>query len=129
MKHTFFSRLCALALSLCLCVLPTLAAADTYLPDGEVTHTDFTLKLGLHADGFPQSKAHLSDWETFLNKLDLAGSADTLALFTPTSRTYLDAAFRINGKEELPFVMDGYHSYRYLLSPALNNESLFFPDA
>ncbi|MDD3214097.1 MAG: hypothetical protein PHY64_10505, partial [Eubacteriales bacterium] len=66
MKRKFFTRLCALATALCLCVLPTLAAADTYLPDGEVTHADFTLGLSLHADGFPQGRAHLSDWEAFL---------------------------------------------------------------
>ena len=127
MKHTFINRLCALTLALCLCALPTLAsAADTYLPDGDVTHTDFTLSLALHADGFPQSKAHLDDWETFLGKLSLAGAMDSLAMFTPDSRVYLNAALRLNGKDRLPFVYDGYHSYRYLTSPALNDEVLYF---
>ncbi len=126
MKHPLFDRLCALVLALCLCALPALASADTYLPDGDVTHADFTLKLSLHADGFPQGKAHFGAWETFLNKLDLKGSMDSLAMFTPDSRVYLNAALRLNGEEKLPFVYDGYHSYRYLTSPALNNESLHF---
>ena len=126
MKQPLLTRLISLTLALCLCVLPTLALADTYLPDGEVTHTDFTLDVSLHADGFPQSKAHLSDWETFLNKLDIKGSIDTLAMFTPTSRVYLNGALRLNGKSQIPFVYDGYHSYRYLITPALNNEPLFF---
>ena len=126
MKHTLFAKLTALTLALCLCALPSLTVADTYLPDGAVTHTDFTLGLKLHADGFPQSKAHLADWETFLDKLDLRGSMDSLALFTPDSRVYLNAALRLNGKSQIPFVYDGYHSYRYLISPALNNEVLHF---
>ncbi|MDD3213452.1 MAG: hypothetical protein PHY64_07250, partial [Eubacteriales bacterium] len=101
-------------------------AADTYLPDGEVTHADFTLGLSLHADGFPQGRAHLSDWEAFLNKLDLRGSIDSLALFQPYARTYLNGALRLNGKDQIPFVYDAYHSYRYLITPALANEPMFF---
>ena len=126
MKHRLFSRLCALALTLCLLAPLTPAGADTYLPDGEVTHADFSLGLSLHADGFPASTAHLADGETFLNKLRLRGSTDILALFTPDSRTYLKGALQLNGKDQIPFVLDGYHSYRYLISPALNNEPIFF---
>lgn len=127
MKHRLFSRICALALTLCLLApLASAGADDTYLPDGEVTHADFSLGLSLHADGFPASAAHLADWETFLNKLRLRGSTDILALFTPDSRTYLKGALQLNGKDQIPFVLDGYHSYRYLISPALNNEPIFF---
>ena len=127
MKHRLFSRICALALTLCLLApLASAGADDTYLPDGEVTHADFSLGLSLHADGFPASAAHLADWETFLNKLRLRGSTDILALFTPDSRTYLKGALQLNGKDQIPFVFDGYHSYRYLISPALNNEPIFF---
>jgi len=126
MKHRLFSRICAIALTLCLLAPLTSAGADTYLPDGEVTHADFSLGLSLHADGFPASATHLADWETFLNKLRLRGSTDILALFTPDSRTYLKGALQLNGKDQIPFVFDGYHSYRYLISPALNNEPIFF---
>lgn len=126
MKHSFFRRLLATLMALCLCVLPTLSLADTYLPDGPVTHVDFSLGLKLHADAFPTSKAHLSEWETFLNKLDLRGSMDTLAMLTPDSRVYLNGALRLNGKDQLPFVYDGYHSYRYITSPALGDEVMFF---
>ena len=126
MKYMNFRRTVALLMALCLCVLPTLSQADTYLPDGDVTHVDFTLGASLHAANFPESKAHLSDWETFLSKLDLKGAMDTLAMLTPNSRVYLNGAIRLNGKDQIPFVYDGYHSYRYLISPALNNEILFF---
>ncbi len=126
MKQPLFTRLCALILTLCLCAAPAFSTAETWLPDGEVTHTDFTLSLGLHADAFPAGKAHLSDWETYLNKLSLRGSMDSLAMFTPTSRVYMDAALQLNGEDRFPFVYDGYYSYRYLLSPAFNGEVLYF---
>ena len=126
MKKTFFRRLLTRLTALCLCALPTLSVADTYLPDGDVTHADFTLGVQLHADGFPAGKAHLNDWETFLKKLDVKGSADSLAMFAPTSRVYVNAALRLDGKDQVPFVYDGYHSYRYLISPAFDNEVLFF---
>lgn len=119
-------RVLSLLLSLCLLALPALSAADTYLPDGEVTHVDFTLATELHADGFPAGSAHYADWEAFLKKLDLRGSMDALALLTPTSRVYLNGALRLNGKDQIPFVYDGYHSYRYFISPALDNEVFFF---
>ena len=48
MKHAMYQRLLALALALCVCLLPTLTLADTFLPDGDVTHADFTLGLDLH---------------------------------------------------------------------------------
>jgi hypothetical protein len=126
MKRSFSARLCAMALTLCLAIAPTLSRAETWLPEGEVTHADFTLGLRLHADAFPQSAVHLSDWETFLQKLTLRGSMDTLAMFTPNSRVYLDGALQLNGKDQFPFTYDGYYSYRYLLSPAFNGEVLFF---
>ncbi len=126
MKHPFPRRLLALAMALCLLTLPALSLADTYLPNGDVTHADFTVDLKLHADGFPASTAHLADWETFLNKLDVRGSMDELALLNPESRVYLNGALRLNGKDQIPFVYDGYHSYRYLISPAFDNEVLFF---
>lgn len=126
MKHPLSRKVLSTLLALCLFALPTLSVADTYLPDGPVTHVDFTLGAKVHADGFPQSKAHLADWETFLNKLDVRGSMDALAMLTPDSRVYLNGALRLNGKDQVPFVYDGYHSYRYLTSPALGDEVLFF---
>lgn len=120
-------RILALLLSLCLLALPALASAlGTYLPEGEVTHVDFTLNTQLHADGFPAGSAHYADWETFLSKLDLRGSMDALAMLTPTSRVYLNGALRLNGKDQIPFVYDGYHSYRYFITPALDNEVFLF---
>ncbi len=121
-----FRRALTLVLALCLAALPALSAADTYLPDGEVTHVDFTLATALHPEAFPASKAHLADWAAFLRKLDIKGSMDALAMLTPQSRVYLSGALRLNGDAQIPFVYDGYHSYRYFISPALGNEVLFF---
>ncbi len=127
MKQPLFTRLCALILTLCLCAAPAFSTAETWLPDGEVTHTDFTLSLGLHADAFPAGKAHLSDWEAYLKKLSLRGSMDSLAMFTPTSRVYMDAALQLNGEDRFPFVYDGYYSYRYL-SPPRSTARAVLPD-
>ena len=119
-------RALTLVLVLCLATLPALSVADTYLPDGEVTHVDFTLSAAVHPEGFPATGAHLSDWASLLQKLDVKASMDALALLDPQSRVYASGALRLNGKDQIPFVYDGYHSYRYLLSPALGNEALFF---
>jgi hypothetical protein len=126
MKRSSFACLCTLALVLFLTLAPALSNAETWLPEGEVTHADFTLGFQLHADAFPQSTAHLSDWETFLQKLTLRGSMDALAMFTPNSRVYLDGALQLNGEDQFPFTYDGYYSYRYLLSPAFSGEVLYF---
>ncbi len=119
-------RALTLVLVLCLAALPALSVADTYLPDGEVTHVDFTVSAAVHPEGFPATSVHLSDWASLLQKLDLKASMDALALLDPQSRVYVNGALRLNGKDQIPFVYDGYHSYRYLLSPALGNETLFF---
>lgn len=119
-------RAAALLMMLCLIMLPLLAQAETYLPQGDVTHVDFTAAVAVHADGFPASKAHLADWEKFLAKLDLKGSMEVLAALTPHSRVYLEGALRLNGREQIPFVYDGYHSYRYFITPALGNEVFYF---
>jgi len=116
------------ALVLCL-MLPAIALADdndTYLSRDDAVHVDFTLGFGLHADAFPQSDAHLSDWETFLNRLSLRGSLDGQAFVTTVSRVYMDAALQIDGEDKIPFVYDGYHSYRYLISPMFMNDSIHF---
>jgi hypothetical protein len=117
------------ALVVCLLALPLLAAADdndTYLSTDDAVHVDFTLGLALHADAFPQSSTHLKDWETFLSKLSLRGSLDGQAFITPVSRVYLNAALQVNGEDTIPFVYDGYHSYRYLVSPMFMNDTIHF---
>lgn len=113
------------ALVLCL-MLPAAALADTYLSREDAVHVDFTLGVGLHADGFPESRAHLKDWETFFKRIDLRGSLDGQAFLEPESRVYLDGALRIDGKDTIPFIYDGYHSYRYLVSPMFMNDPIHF---
>ncbi len=117
------------ALVLCLVLPAAAAAADdnaTYLTREDAVHVDFTLGFGLHADGFPESGAHLQDWEAFLSRVELAGSLDGQAFLEPESRVYLDAALRIDGEPKIPFVYDGYHSYRYLISPMFMNDPIHF---
>ena len=117
------------ALVLCLLTLPMLATADdndTYLSRDDAVHVDFTFGLGLHADAFPSGGAHYKDWETLLSKLSLRGSLDGQAFITPVSRVYLDAALQVNGEDKIPFVYDGYHSYRYLISPMFMNDTIHF---
>ena len=115
------------ALVLCL-VIPAVAAADddTYLSRDDAVHAEFTLGFGLHADGFSQSEAHLSDWEDFVSRLTLTGYLDGQAFLEPQSRVYMNAALNIDGEEKIPFVYDGYHSYRYLISPMFMNDSIHF---
>lgn len=119
------SALCILALILCLTV-PCAAAAEPALPDEGALHAAFTLGLGLHADGFPQSGAHLRDWETFLKRLDVRGVFDGQTLLQPESRVYMEAAVCIGGEEKLPFTYDGYGSYRYLIGPMFGGDSVLF---
>ena len=126
MKLNTLRRALALTMALCLLALPALTQADTYLPDGDVTHVAFTLGASLDADAFPAGKTHLADWQAFLKKLDIRGTANVLAPLTPFNRVYLDAALRLNGKDQIPFVYDGYHSYRYLVTPALGDEVFHF---
>lgn len=117
------------ALVLCLILPAAAAVADnnaTFLTRDDAVHVDFTLGLGLHADGFPDSGAHLKDWEAFLSRVELTGSLDGQAFLEPESRVYLNAALCIDGEEKIPFVYDGYHSYRYLVSPMFMNDAIHF---
>lgn len=122
------SSLLSLALTLCLLVLPLAPAASADTNDGTpVTRSNFTFQINLHADGFPSDgAAHYADWENFLSKLSLSGTADAQSFLSPYSRVYFDGALCLNGESKLPFVYDGYYSYRYLRSPALRGEHLHF---
>jgi len=123
MKRSFWKRL--LALCLCVCLAPACALAQE---DGDgVTRSAFTLSLAVHPDGFPNDgAAHYRDWEAFLNKLSLRGTVDVQRFLTPVSRVYLEGGLYLNGEESVPFVYDGYHSYRYIRSEALRGDSIHF---
>ncbi|MBN1776989.1 MAG: hypothetical protein JW811_02600 [Clostridiales bacterium] len=112
-------------LFLCL-ALPCAAMAESAADGEPVIHADFTLGLGLHADGFPPVDAHPRDWEAFLSKLTLSGSLDGTRFFQPDSRLYMEAAICVNGEVTVPFTYDGKGSYRYLVSPALCGDSVLF---
>lgn len=115
------------ALLLCLTLLPVYALADTVNPDLPVTQSDFDLSLRLHADGFPDDgAAHYQDWQTFLDQVSLKGTINTQLFLNPFSRVGMDASLCLNGKEMIPLEYDGYYSFRYVRSPALDGASVHF---
>ena len=121
---SFFSRMAAVLLILCL--LPVMALADTN-NGTPVTQSDFTLRLRLSPDGFPNDgAAHYQDWQAFLDKISLAGQAKTQSFLSPYSRVMLDGALQLKDQPTIPFEYDGYYSFRYLRSPAIDNASVHF---
>lgn len=117
----FVSRRLA-ALALCLCLLP-----GAVLAEDEVTRSDFTLSLTLDAQGFPQDgAAHYADWEAFLDKLSLRGVVDSQRYPQTYDRVYFTGGLYIGDECYLPFEYDQYYSFRYLRSPALRGNSVFF---
>ena len=101
-------RLSALVLSLCLLMAAFSQALAEESTGDEVTRSDFSFSLLLHADGFPNDgAAHYADWETFLSKLSLEGVVDVQRFLTNISRVYFDGGLCVNGKMALPFVYDG----------------------
>ena len=121
----FFSRM--LAMVLCLCLLPVVSVAE-YLPEYPVTRSEFDFSVRLNADAFPNDgAAHYKDWETFLSKIRVKGTADVQQFLHPYGRVYADAGLYLNGKETVPFEYDNYYSdFRYFRSPALGGASVFF---
>ena len=120
-------RLSALVLSLCLLMAAFSQALAEESAGDEVTRSDFSFSLLLHADGFPNDgAAHYADWETFLSKLSLEGVVDVQRFLTNISRVYFDGGLCVNGEMALPFVYDGYHSYRYVRADALRGDSIHF---
>lgn len=122
-------KLCPIfrALVLCLCLVSCVALSEeTNFADAAVTHAQFSLQAKLHPDGFPEPSTRLSDWEIFLQKLTVKGAVDAQNFLNPYSRVYMDAGLYVKDQKRIPFVYDGYHSYRYLISPALKGESLHF---
>lgn len=86
-----FRKLCALILSLCLLAAVLSPALAEETAGDEVTRSDFSLSLLMHADGFPNDgAAHYADWEAFLSKLSLEGVIDVQRFLTNVSRVYFD---------------------------------------
>ncbi len=125
MKNRFLKGV--LSLMLCLCLLPVAALGEeAEQAEPSVTHSDFTLRLKLHADGFPEATQSLKDWEDFLGKIAIKGYANTSEFLNPESRVYVNAGVYLKDVNRIPFIYDGYHSYRYFVSPAIRGDSLHF---
>lgn len=121
----------ALAVILCLCLIPVCSLAEEptthTASDSPVYRSDFTLRLGLNADGFPKGTAtDYKAWEEYLSKLSLRGVIDTQDMLEEFSRVYFDGGLYLNEKKALPFTYDGYYSFRYIRSPALAGASVHF---
>ena len=121
----------AAAVVLCLCLLPLCAfaeALDTHTAsDSPVYRSDFTLQLGLDANGFPTgTPTDHKAWQDYLAKLSLRGVIDVQDFLQQFSRVYFDGGLYLNGKNALPFTYDGYYSFRYVRSPALRGASIHF---
>ena len=115
-------------LLLILCVaLPCGAMAQSTAPDRDVVYADFTLGVALHADGFPPVDAHLKAWQSFLSRLTLTGSMNVVDFLQQyDSRLYMEAAINIDDEETIPFTIDEYGNYYFLISPALRGDSTLF---
>ncbi|MEG0512585.1 MAG: hypothetical protein RR653_07680 [Clostridia bacterium] len=127
MKHIHLTRI--LAFVLCLCLLPfsVLAEEAAETEAAAVTRSDFSLAFNLHASGFPDDgMAHYAGWEKFLGKISLQGVVDTQRFLQPQSRVYFNGGLYLNNQLTVPFEYDGYHSYRYLRTPALGGASMHF---
>ena len=126
-----------LALLLCLCLLPCAAFAvtdDVYAAamaaaadDSPVTRSDFELLFHFYADGFPDDgMMHYADWEALVDKISIRGMMDSQNFPRPTNRVYVDGGVYLNDKLTVPFEYDAYSTLRFLKSPALGGENIFF---
>ena len=95
-------------------------------PPKVVSHSELTLQLELHPEGFPEPTNRLRDWKTFLDKVSLRGYLNAMDFLHPLSRVYFNGGLFLEEKNRLPFVYDGYFSYRYIISPMTKNQSVHF---
>ena len=127
MKNWFFPRMISILLCLFLFLSAAQADSSTYIPaDSQAIHSKMNLRMDLHPDGFPGDALKLKAWEDFLQKLSLKGTVNTIDFGQPISRVYFNGGLYIRDVIKIPFVYDGYHSYRYLISPAVRNDSIHF---
>lgn len=126
MKQRFFHRLLCGLLAVCLLPVAALAAEGDIPLDQPITYTDFTIRLGMDASAFPQSNSRLTDWQGFLDRLSLTGTAVTMDLLGPLNRVHLLGDLQLDGRTVLPFQHEQYCNYFYLQSPVLDNDIIHF---
>ncbi len=125
-----------LALFVCVSLLPAAAFADENeyadiiagANDGTpVTRSDFELSFRFNADGFPEDGLmHYSDWETLVDKITLRGTMQSQNFPSTDDRVYVDGGVYLKDKLTVPFEYDAYGNLRFISSPALKGDSLFF---
>ena len=105
----------------------TPAESETPPAPKPVQKTEFTLSFRLHPEAFPEGGSpSLADWAAFFGKLSLRGGLHTIDFLLPDSRVFFNGGLFINETLRLPLIYDGYNSFRYLVTPALKNESVHF---
>ena len=127
MKHSRFVRLMALLLTICL--LPTAALAYGEVPvyQDPVTRTDLQLNLKVVPEGFPEgTAADLKGWQEFLDKISFRGVLDSQNVLTDKVRGWFDGGLYVKEDLIVPFQVDVYFAFRYMISQAIKGESMFF---
>lgn len=127
MKRNLFTSL--ITLLLCFALLPgcALAYGDVPVFKVPVTRADMTITFDVHADAFPDDgAADYKGWETFLNKLAVKGKLDLQQPLTDDVRAWFDGGLYVKDSMTIPFQVDVYMKYRYLISRALRDESMYF---
>ena len=116
-----------IALLLGLTFLFSVALAEKEEDASSVMRSDFTMQCTVIPDGFPENEQeNIAEWAEFLGKISLRGVVDTQDFPSPNDRVYFNGGLAIEGNVVLPFEYDGYHSYRYVRSPALDGASIHF---
>ncbi len=127
MKHNLLLRIASLLLVFCLLPTGALAYGDVPVFKVPVTRADMTITFDVHPDGFPyDGAADYKGWQTFLDKLSVKGILDVQQPFTDDVRAWFDGGLYVKERLTVPFQMDVYMKYRYLISRALRDESIYF---
>ncbi len=126
MKNRTLVRLLCALLAACMLPIGALAATGDIPLDQPITDTDFSVSLQLNANAFPESSSRLTDWESFLKRVTVTGSAVGMDLLGRNNRLRLLADVNLDGKSVLPLHHEQYAWYYYLTSPVFGEDTLHF---
>ena len=126
MKSRILYRLACVLLAVCLLPVSALAALGDIPLTQPITCTDFTVSLGVDASAFPQSNNRHADWESFLSRLAVTGTAASMDMLGVNNRLHLLADVTLDGKSVLPLQHEQYCNYFYIMSPMFGEDILYF---